>query len=99
MVKHHLQSLPHLLAKEVPGAVPSRSTWYCKIGGVFYVNVGVKNTHRGRLCTELSDQRKKEAETGSGRVGRDRAFTTPLEQNKMPIPTAFSDYLPLFMQF
>ena len=65
MVEHHFQSLPHVLAKEVSGAVPSRSTSYCKIGGVFYVNVGVKNGIRGRLTTESSDQRQKQAETGS----------------------------------
>ena len=62
MVEHHFQSLPHVLAKEVSGAVPSRSTSYCKIGGVFCVNVGVKNGIRGRLTTESSDPRQKQAE-------------------------------------
>ena len=65
MVEHHFQSLPHVLAKEVSDAVPSRSTWYCKIGGVFCVNVGVKNGIRGRLTTESSDPRQKQAEMRS----------------------------------
>ena len=58
---------PHVLAKEVSDVVPSRSTSYYKIGGVFCVNVGVKHGIRGRLSTESSDQRQKEAETRSGR--------------------------------
>ena len=70
MVEHHFQSLPHVLAQEVSDVVPSRvvpsrSTWYYKIGGVFYVNVGVRNRIRGRLSTESSDQRQTEAEMGS----------------------------------
>ena len=65
MVEHHFQSLPHVLAKEVSDVVPSRSTWYYKIGGVFCVNVGVKNGMRGCLSTESSDPRQKQAETGS----------------------------------
>ena len=65
MVEHHFQSLPHVLAQEVSDVVPSRSTWYYKIGGVYYVNVGVRNRIRGRLSTESSDQRQTEAETGS----------------------------------
>ena len=59
---------PQVLAKEVSGAVPSRSTRstsYCKIGGVFYVNVGVKKGMRGRLTSESSDIRQTEAEIGS----------------------------------
>ena len=60
MVEHHFQSLPHVLAQEVSDVVPSR-----KIGGVFYVNVGVRNRIRGRLSTESSDQRQTEAEMGS----------------------------------
>ena len=56
---------PHVLAQEVSDVVPSRSTSYYKIGGVFYVNVGVRNRIRGRLSTESSDQRQTEAEMGS----------------------------------